>query len=491
MKDGERTREGLGRNGWLSLGGLVAGLVLLVWWAIPTEDKGAAPATSASAETPSVEAAEASAPRRVIDHPPEAIAELAVLTSSPDFEVQKIANADAIANLLETRHCGGTCDVLKNAMKSRDTFEVEVTTAADYILPPRDAIDTVAAGLSPAERATVYTRPAVVVIKTRGPADTNHLAARIAFATTAAVSEALSGVIYDEVTRRIQTTEQFLYGVITAPMGEPVFSARHIVLQLYRMDDGTARILTLGMVRFGCPDFSIRGARMTTAPRLSHVVNAVASMATQGKTGLPLTVSLGDVAVAAQKRPDELSHNPPASTPIVFDVADGERTEGDPENEMIDLVPTSGTSPEAFDAAVNGLFGEPPPVVFAEADKELDEVAARARARLGGAIRQFEHGDGSLFVKGPFPIAASARVDGGPTAEWMWIEVASCAGRSCTGSLSNSPGYATNFAAGDKATVDRDKAADWLLHLRDGGTLGGESIQVLERRAPSSPPPSE
>ena len=97
-------------------------------------------------------------------------------------------------------------------------------------------------------------------------------------------------------------------------------------------------------------------------------------------------------------------------------------------------------------------------------------------------MKRFEAGEGDLFVKGPFPIPEASRLDGGAKDEWMWVDVSSCDAKSCAGALSNTPGYATNLAAGKPVSVAREKAADWLLKLKDGGTAGGESVKALERR---------
>ncbi|MDF2697780.1 MAG: hypothetical protein K0S65_6163 [Labilithrix sp.] len=43
-------------------------------------------------------------------------------------------------------------------------------------------------------------------------------------------------------------------------------------------------------------------------------------------------------------------------------------------------------------------------------------------------------------------------------------------------------GYGQRYDALGKAT--RTDAVDWVIHQRDGGTLGGESNKVLQARAP-------
>jgi uncharacterized protein YegJ (DUF2314 family) len=472
------------RVGLAALAVLVLGLAAIVWLAAPKDSDLRAAADGGGAEGEAV-AADASGARTrgALERLPEASAELAVLTDKPEAEVARIASAEAIAKVLESRHCGGTCDALRKLMVSREHFEVEVTKSEDYILPAKDSYDTIAAGLTPGERATIGTRPLLVVIRTHGPSTIDQMPARLAFAATAVVAEALSGFVYDEAVRRIETAEQHVQRVITVPLGQNVFLPRHISVQLYRQEDGSARLLTLGMARFGSPDFTMRGSSMEAGPPLANVMNAAASWAAATKTELPIVVSLDDVARASAHRPDELTKNAKGSRPIALEAIDFDRTEGDPENEMLELVTSAGATREAWDSALGGLFGEVPKVVFARTDKELEAVAVKARRELPAAVKRFESGEGALFVKGPFPIPEASRLDGGAKDEWMWIDVASCDARSCSGTLSNTPGYATNLSAGKPVSVAREKTADWLLKLKDGGTAGGDSVKVLEKRA--------
>ena len=481
-REGGSDRVGLG-----ALAVLVLGLGMIVWLALPKDSGRAAGASGGAPSADSATSASGeSADGRTsgtLERLPEASAELVILTDKPEVEVAKIASAEAIAKLYDTRHCGPTCDALRTITTDHDHFEVEVTKADDYIMPAKDSYDTIASGLTPAERAAIPTHAAVVVIRTHGPSTIDQLPARTAFAAAAVVAEALSGFVYDEAVRRIETAEQHAQRVITVPLGQNVFAPRHISVQLYRQEDGTARLLTLGMARFGSPDFTMRGSSMEAGPLLANVMNAAASWAAATKTELPVVVSLEDVARASSHRLEELAKDPKASRPLKLEAIDFDRTEGDPENEMLELVPLGGTTREMWDGAIGGLFGEVPKVLFAKMDKELDAIAARARRELPSVVKRFESGEGDLFVKGPFPIPETSRLDGGAKDEWMWVDVSSCDAKSCSGALSNTPGYATNLAAGRPVSVAREKTADWLLKLKDGGTAGGESVKALERRS--------
>ncbi|HVJ88206.1 MAG TPA: DUF2314 domain-containing protein, partial [Labilithrix sp.] len=306
------------------------------------------------------------------------------------------------------------------------------------------------------------------------------------YAAAGVLAESLDGFVYDEVARRIETAAVLKSQAITAKLGEPAFARKHIVIQFYRQDDGSARLVTLGMLRFGSPDLSIRGATMAEGALLAEVINAAASKIAHGASAATITLTLDDIARVVGRKPSELNANPGTARPVTFDIVVPERIEGDPDNEMAELIPNGGATRETWEAVVTSLFGAPSSIGAPVDDKELSEIAIRARQSLPKAIERFAAGEGELFVKGPFPIPVESRVDGGASAEMLWIAVASCDAQLCTGILSNEPTYATNIALGKTTSVRRTEAVDWLLQHKDGTSTGGESIKVLKARAASS-----
>ena len=468
---------------------LVAGLASLVWWSLPGEHPGVTADGHAAEDAADVDAgggrAVASGGGTRLVQLAGASAELAILTDKADELVRTIATAAEIGKRLDVRHCGGACDAVKKFMSGEEGgFEIELRTVDDLLLPPKDTLDTLAVGLTPSERESVHDRKTAVVIRTRGRASPEQLPARAAFAAAAVLAESLDGFVYDETARRIETAQEVVAHTATADLGEPVFRRKHIVIQLYRQDDGTARLLTLGMARFGAPDFSIRGANMSSGPLLAEVINAVAALVTHGSSASTIRVTLEDVARVAGKGPSELNASPSTAREVTLDIVEPERQEGDPDNELAELVPQGGSTRESWDVVVASLFGVPPSVSTSVDDEELDAIAKKARQQLPAAIKRFEAGEGELYVKGPFPIPPDARVDGGAPTEMLWIAAASCDERSCTGALSNEPTYATNIALGKTVSVKHADAADWLLQQRDGGTAGGESMKLLKARVP-------
>ncbi|MDB4943026.1 MAG: hypothetical protein JWP97_2560 [Labilithrix sp.] len=468
-----RTNREFPKGGVLALGALVVGLGVVVALAMP-KDRDLAASDASIVETDG----EPAAAVRGLPRLAEATCEIAVLTSRPEAEARALAEPGAVERLLDVRHCGGACDAVKQLMADKDHYEIEVVRSEDYILPAKESWSTLGAGLTASERASIGERAIAFVVRTRGEVDVRQLPARAAFAVTAAAAEALGGIVYDESVRRFETAAQLLEHAATAPLGQNVFSPRQIAVQIYREEDGTARLLTLGLVRFGSPDLSIRRAPPELATSLASVLDALARRAAGVRTDVgPVTVeeiamSTGQAAPARD-----------AGAGVPLEVARTEHTEGDPDNELFEVVPRGGSSPDAWRTVAAELFGEAPALVLTANDPELQAIASKARRELPAAIKRMEKGDGSLFVKGPFPIPEESRLDGGAREEWLWAQVTSCDGKACTGPLTNAPGYATNLAAGKEVSVARAEAADWLLRLPDGGTAGGASVTVLEKRA--------
>ena len=122
------------------------------------------------------------------------------------------------------------------------------------------------------------------------------------------------------------------------------------------------RILTLGMIRFGSPDFTLRGASIGLGGSLSSIANAVAAYAAAARAEAPVVVAIEDIARVAGKKPEELVKDPTARTPVRLASFEHERVEGDPENDMLELLPVGAAQDDdarrdAWQTAAQGLFG--------------------------------------------------------------------------------------------------------------------------------------
>ncbi len=97
-------------------------------------------------------------------------------------------------------------------------------------------------------------------------------------------------------------------------------------------------------------------------------------------------------------------------------------------------------------------------------------------------MKRFEKGR-SASPEGPFAIPAESRLDGGASEEWMWMQVTSCDPKGFAGFYRTARPMPTNLFGPERpCRWSREKSADWLLRLPDGGTAGGESIKALQKR---------
>lgn len=467
-------RDTQARRGIAALAVLVTALVALVVWASSKGSETDAGAGGATAEDAGETDAAAETARRRADrvpHAAEVTADLTILTGAGDDAIAKATARDALARGLDIATCGTACDGVKALVQSEEGLELETVPGDELILPPKDTLDTVAPGLTAAQRASVHERRAGIVVRVRGPATKEQLPARTLFAVSAVLARALDGLVWDETTRRIEDADGARARAITTPRSAPAWNPRTIVIQFYRQADGTARLITLGMARFGAPDLVLSGASMAAGALLVDVMNAVARSVIAGDDALPIAVA-----------PSDVHRTDAGGAPVLLEAVAADRAQGDADNDLVELVPPVGVTREGWDDVVDRLFGDRPHAVETKFDAELEAAAQRSRAELPRALARRDAGEGELFVWAPFRIPEDERADGGPEEEWLWVKVSTCDEGGCTGTLSNRPMYASNIASGRTTRVPRAKIADWMLRLPDGGLAGGKTTALVERR---------
>jgi uncharacterized protein YegJ (DUF2314 family) len=436
------------------------------------------PATSVSAP------AEARARTHPIPRPPAAVAELGVLTERPKEELTKLFAPSALPALLEPRFCGPeqACNAVR-AFVGTQKVEVSVVPIDDWGLPPESTLEHVARGLTREERASLHKKTAIVVVHARGAATAEQLPARAAFGLAAAIATRLRGFVYDETLRRIETADAFAGHAILENLGDPVYRGDRVVIQLYQQDDGSARLISLGMRRFGASDLEVRGAQMGAGKSLGNVMNAVAFRLAGGAADAPLTITLDDVARATRQPTADLHRGAAAPVAQEIDLVVPPPQQGDPDNPVLRLVPPGGDGAQGYDGLATGLFGTTERLVDVTDDPSLELARQRAVHAFPAALARWRamRPRGALLVKLPFAVPG----DAGPSAggvESMWVELKSADGPLLTGSLANSPALIPDLKQGAQVKGARKDLEDWLLKLPDGGTEGGETIRILERR---------
>jgi hypothetical protein len=416
--------------------------------------------------------------------PADAVAELGVLTDRTKEELARLTTPAALGGLLEARFCGPAtaCEAVR-AFLETGQVHLSVVPADEWGLPPEATLVHVAKGLSPQERASVHKKTRIVVVRASARPSVEQLAARAAFALTAAIAVRLRAFVYDETVRRIETAEQFAAHAITEKLGDPTFRGDRIVIQLYQQDDATARLISLGMRRFGAPDLEIRGAQMGAGKSLGNVMNAVALRLASGLTEVPLTVTLDDVSRATGHAPAELHTGTAPPIPQEIDLVVPPPQQGDPDNTVVRLVPAGGDTARGYDDLAIALFGSAERLLDVPSDPALDLARERAAHAFPGAVARWKamRPRATLLVKLPFAVPG----DAGPSAggvESMWVEVKSIEGATIAGVLANSPALIPDLGQGSPVRGQRKELEDWILKLPDAGTEGGETIKILENR---------
>jgi hypothetical protein len=318
-----------------------------------------------------------------------------------------------------------------------DAGAIDVRDAREWLAPSGDARDRMAERMSRDERAALDKVVTVVIV--------NDASAAASLATRA------RGFVYDEVLHRIETARAF---ATHGPRWD-AWRADRVVVVSDPQPDGTARVVTLGMRRFGAPDLAIEGATGDLAAPLGAVLLRVASLVAGGATEAPLAIAPGArVDLIAPEHPHE----------------------GDPDNVVLRVVPIGSTYEELAERVSRAGEGADAVVAFRGDGGALATVAERARAALPGAIARWSRerdAGASLLVKLPFGDAGSV--------EWMWVEVDRADATRVEGALASTPVRVAGLHAGSRIDASRTNVADYAIEWPDGGREGGESERLLGR----------
>src|ERR1700733_10539455 len=319
---------------------------------------------------PAAEAGTATGATHPIARPADAVAELGVLTDRPREELTALIAPGSLVALLEARHCGpsAACDAVRAALKDTEHVKVTLENASDWGIPDMAALAFMAKGLSLKERAGLAKLPTVVVVHASGPASPAQLVARTGFALTAAIAEKTKGYVYDETVRRIEGEGAFAVHAIVTPLGEAAFREDRIAIQYYVQDDGTSRLISLGMRRFGAPDLEVRGASAAGGRALGELMNAVAARVAGGATDSPLPLTVDDPRAKGKSAPVDLVVPP--------------HQQGDSDNTIVPIVPEGGATPDGYDRLSSLFFGKGEELI----DQRDDPALAAARDRAARAF---------------------------------------------------------------------------------------------------------
>lgn len=421
-------------------------------------------------------AASAGVATHEIARPQEALAAFAVLTKAGPAQIAAAVGRDALARAITKETCGdeAACRAVRATVANTHAMTLEVRSVADWGMPKGAALESMTAALTADERAALPALTTVVIVTARSPVTRDAIAARAGFSVASTLAGSLDGLVYDEVLHRIEGAKTFAGHAISSPLGGSVWRDDRVTVQLYEQDDGTARLLTLGMRRFGAPDLDVEGASMNSGHAMGTLVDRVAERLVRGAKLAPIALTDGD---------DDAGDTPKG------DLVEAPHHEGDPDNIVLRFVPLGAHDPAAYDALVARVFGHVDGVVAAPDSPALAAIATRARAAFPGVADAFarEHASGAtLLVKLPFHVTSldGSVTDAGPL-EWMWVSVSSVDDAGIEGTLANTPVYVADLRSGSPVKAPRDQIADYVLEHGDGGKLGGDSMRALNATPPA------
>lgn len=349
-----RARRGGGPPiGWLVVIGALS-LAAVVWLALPKDapppSEGPADATEADVDARAAEIT----PRDRIPSPGQAAIELGVIV---DEDARKLATIEQASRLLTPKVCGAACPRVSTFVRDATRFELATMSTADWGLPDREGRRAMGPTLTPAELASLDARPLVLVVRAHGEGAPDHLPARAAYAVAAALAEATSGIVYDEVVRRIEGPKAFAAHVITAPLGADVLRADHFTVQLYPQGDAGHRLVSLGLGHFGCPDLVMQGLSEAAGPTAASALDGIAGQLARGARTSPVEIGAEDVSRVVGRPSAELVSSGGAGR-VAFTLVEAQRVAGDPDNTIVEVVPPGGATPEAHAGAIRRLFGD-------------------------------------------------------------------------------------------------------------------------------------
>ncbi len=395
-------------------------------------------------EGPPVTTVATSAPRNVavatpVPRPPQALAEFGILSERPIAELLKLLDRRTLAGMLDGPVCGDdeTCAAVRRFVVEGEGVHLEVVPAKNWKFPVDLA--HAASSLLPAERDGIKKYTSLVVVATSGQALPEQLPVRAAFALTAVLARRIDGLVFDQLLDRIERPLHFASRVITAPLEAGAFRRECIDLQYTPRADGTVRLITVGLGRFGAPDLEVVGITMDLAQRLTGSLLEVANAVTFDEAMTPL--ALGDLELHLEKAVPE---------------------PGDPRGIMVRLVAPSDAGAEYFEQLA-GTFPDDTPDTPPN-DELMAETRGRAQKVLADVLaRHKKASKDPLYVQVPF---GDTDAGGG---EWMWIEVVSFDEQTVTGMLVDEPDTLVDLHKGDRVTRARLDVADYVLKLADGG----------------------
>jgi hypothetical protein len=402
-------------------------------------------------------------PPAPLKRPPSSMMEVGVLCDKTPEALAALMDREALAAAIPPKLCGdeAACEAVRATLRDEHSTTLTVVSSSDWSLEKIN-VDTAARNLTTREQAGLKARPRIAVVHVNTATSAKQLTLRTAIAAAAVLADKTGGLVWDQLLNRVENAHDFAAHAVTSAIGAPTFRRDRIELLYEPKEEGTVRILTGGLSRWGVADVEMLAVPTPASAGIGDLVLGVAAALANGTSSSPVTVSRDDLGSARGLAYPSDAGLPPA-VPIDLDVTSEHPENGDPNDFMARIDPPEGEGPLAIMTLAERFFG---PILAASPGAGiLGERKGRAQSGLASAIARWtagRNGGAQLLVLLPFGIPGDAGT------ESMWIDVTRADGKSVTGKVLDDPLGATDVHKGDEVTRPRGDVEDMDLKLPKG-----------------------
>ena len=399
----------------------------------------------------------------------------------------KVSPAEALKKLVPVHFPG---------LRTTDAFEGSVLPSltlsellpADYA-PPETNRNTWR-GVSDADKAAVgkCTNVTRLNFYTAVPAFEDVRRAEL---LTLELAKATGGLLWDEDTGEVFTAETWRTRRLETWSGGYPEVPWNLMMHYWKEDNGSIRLVTAGMRKFGLPDLLVMNPPRSDLAALNDLLNVTCQLLIEqsgtAKTGrFPVAFADMKHLPYAEEMKGKAFPDSEGKTEVVLKPTD--ELKNDRKNPVLEVVypEDRGASPsERENAVITELFGHSDKVTKIEHDDAILEASARAKKRMLGELKQhamrgLSAGE-QLLVKAPFKTPSGGN-------EWMWVDVSRWHKSGLVeGTLANDPDDVPELKAGSPVKVKEGELFDYIHHLADGGTEGNETGALMSKQKPKQP----
>jgi uncharacterized protein YegJ (DUF2314 family) len=366
--------------------------------------------------------------------------------------------------------------------RSKAPLALILTPSTKEAPPPSlESLKYRAHGLSPEDGERLQHADSLTVVSFVAPAPGLDKY-RAALGVAHQLAQKSGGLIFDASTGAVFTPKAFV-ALLEDWSGDLPDLRRHVVLDFYREEE-LARIVSLGMEKFGLPDVAVSQLTLHDSESMGSLVNVVLqTMLERGalvRAG-ELDLSLPQLRSASMKKEMIASFKKGATGVSTVRLAIATPEKGDADNRLLELVfPGPSESLQVrHSALLQSFFGSADKLIHTdEDDEELLAASRRAKKAFAKLKPKFsprppelEH----LMVKAPFTTTSGGT-------EWMWIEVVRWEGTRLEGILESEPYEVKGLKAGARVEAQEDAIFDYILRHADGKSEGNETGKIFDAR---------